>query len=390
MLNNIKNVCVITGSRADYDLLYPLLRRIRNDKGIKLHIIATGNHMSAEFGLTYKQIEDDGFIINHKVEITPSSDSAGGVIKIMGEGLIGFAEIFGKIDLDIIILLGDRFEIFVAATAATVAKIPIAHLAGGETTEGAFDEVFRHSITKMSHLHFTQTDLYRNRVIQLGEQPERVFNVGAFVMDNINEMKLLSKDDLQESMKFKFGKRNLLITFHPATLEDSPVEEQFKNLLGALSNIKDVKLIFTKSNSDIGGRKINKMIDEYVELNTHKAVSYSFLGRLKYLSVMQYIDGVIGNSSSGIIEVPNFKIGIINIGNRQKGRAKSSSIIDCKSSLSEIEKAIKIIFSEEYKNKILKTSNIYEGKDVSKKILMEIKSCNLEGILMKIFYDSIK
>ena len=191
-------------------------------------------------------------------------------------------------------------------------------------------------------------------------------------------------------MNFKFGKRNLLITFHPATLEDSPVEEQFNNLLGALSNIKDVKLIFTKSNSDTGGRKINKMIDEYVELNTHKAVSYSFLGRLKYLSVMQYIDGVIGNSSSGIIEVPNFKIGIINIGNRQKGRAKSSSIIDCKSSLSEIEKAIKIIFSEEYKNKILKTSNIYEGKDVSKKILMEIKSCNLEGILMKIFYDSIK
>jgi GDP/UDP-N,N'-diacetylbacillosamine 2-epimerase (hydrolysing) len=242
----------------------------------------------------------------------------------------------------------------------------------------------------MSHLHFTTTELYRNRVIQLGEQPERVFNVGAFVMDNINEMKLLSKDDLQESMKFKFGKRNLLITFHPATLEDSPVEEQFNNLLGALSNIKDVKLIFTKSNSDIGGRKINKMIDEYVELNTHKAVSYSFLGRLKYLSVMQYIDGVIGNSSSGIVEAPSFKIGIINIGNRQKGRAKSSSIIDCKSSLSEIEKAIKIIFTEEYKNKILKTSNIYEGKDVSKKILMEIKSYNLEGILMKIFYDSIK
>jgi GDP/UDP-N,N'-diacetylbacillosamine 2-epimerase (hydrolysing) len=389
MMSNVKNICVVTGNRADYDLLYPLLTRIINDDDINLHLVATGNHMSSEFGLTYKQIEDDGFVIDHKVEILPSSDTAGGVIKSMGEGLIGFAEVFGKIDLDIIILLGDRFEIFVAATAATVARIPIAHLSGGETTEGAFDEAFRHSITKMSHLHFTTTELYRNRVIQLGEDPKRVFNVGAFVMDNINETKLLSKDDLQNSMGFKFGKRNLLITFHPATLEDYPSEDQFNNLLTALSNTKNIQLIFTKSNSDIGGGKINKMIDEYVELNHQTAVSYSFLGRLRYLSTMQYIDGVVGNSSSGLVEAPSFKIGVVNIGNRQKGRAKSSSVIDCDSSISEIEKAIKVIFSKGYKSKILKIRNIYEGKDVSKKILSVIKSYNLDGILMKKFYDSI-
>jgi GDP/UDP-N,N'-diacetylbacillosamine 2-epimerase (hydrolysing) len=389
MSKNIKNVCVITGSRADYDLLYPLLCRIRDDGDIKLHLVATGNHMSEDFGSTYTQIEGDGFDIDFKVEITPSSDSSEGVIKSMGNGLKGFAAVFGKIDIDIIIILGDRFEIFVAATAATVAKIPIAHLSGGEITVGAFDEVFRHSITKMSHLHFTTTELYRNRVIQLGENPKRVFNVGAFVMDNINEIKLLSKNDLQKSMGFKLGKRNLLITFHPATLEESSVEEQFNNLLIALNNIKDVKLIFTKSNSDVGGRKINQMIDNYVELNNDKAVSYPFLGRLRYLSLMQYIDGIIGNSSSGIVEAPSFKIGVINIGSRQKGRAKSSSIIDCESSLLEIEKAIKIIFNEKYKNKISKISNIYEGKDVSKKILRELKILNLEGILMKTFYDTI-
>jgi GDP/UDP-N,N'-diacetylbacillosamine 2-epimerase (hydrolysing) len=388
-MNNVKNICVVTGNRADYDLLHPLLTRIINDDDINLHLVATGSHMSSEFGLTYKQIEDDGFIIKHKVEILPSSDTAEGVIKSMGLGLIGFAEVFDKIDIDILILLGDRFEIFVAATAATVARIPIAHLSGGETTEGAFDEAFRHSITKMSHLHFTTTEFYRNRVIQLGEHPKRVFNVGAFVMDNINEMQLLSKDDLQKSMGFKFGKRNLLITFHPTTLEDSSSEEQFYNLLTALSNIEDTQLIFTKSNSDIGGRIINKMIDEYVELNHQKAVSYSSLGRLRYLSAMKYVDGVIGNSSSGLVEAPSFKIGVVNIGNRQKGRAKSSSVIDCDSSISEIEKAIKVMFSEDYKIKIFKISNIYEGKDVSNKILSVIKSYNLEGILMKIFYDSI-
>jgi len=388
-MKNVKNICVVTGNRADYDLLYPLLVRIINDDDINLHLVATGNHMSSEFGLTYKQIEDDGFIIKHKVEILPSSDTVEGVIKSMGLGLIGFAKVFDRINADILILLGDRFEIFVAATAATVARIPIAHLSGGETTEGAFDEAFRHSITKMSHLHFTTTELYRNRVIQLGEHPERVFNVGAFVMDNINEMQLLSKDNLQESMGFKFGKRNLLITFHPTTLEDSSSEGQFNNLLTALSNTEDVQLIFTKSNPDIGGRIINKMIDEYIELNHQKAVSYSSLGRLRYLSVMQYVDGVVGNSSSGLVEAPSFKIGVVNIGNRQKGRAKSSSVIDCDTSILEIEKAIKVIFSESYKSKISKIINIYESKDVSNKILSEIKSYNLDGILMKKFYDSI-
>jgi len=388
MLNKIKNICVVTGSRADYDLLFPLLEKFRNDKDIELHIVATGNHMSSEFGLTYKQIEGDGFFINHKVEILPSLDSSEAVTNSMGEGLVGFSKVFSKIDLDIIILLGDRFEIFVAATAATVAKIPIAHLSGGETTEGAFDEVFRHSITKMSHLHFTTTELYRNRVIQLGEQPDRVFNVGAFVMDNINEMQLLSKDALQNLMGFKFSKKNLLITFHPATLEDSSSEEQIFNLLTALDKIKDVQFIFTKSNSDIGGRVINKMIDKYVELNHKKAICYASLGRLKYLSLMKYVDGVIGNSSSGLVEAPSFKIGVVNIGNRQKGRAKSTSVIDCDSSILGIEKAINVIFTNDYKNKILKIRNIYEGKNVSNKMLSVIKSYNLDGILMKSFYDS--
>ena len=284
MTPNIKNISVVTGTRADYDLLFPLIRRISNDKDLNLNLIVTGNHMSTDFGLTYQQIEADGFIINYKIQILPASDSAQGISESMGIGLIDFAKVFNNIDVDLLILLGDRFEIFVASTAATLAKIPIAHLSGGETTEGAFDEAFRHSITKMSHLHFTTTELYRNRVIQLGENPKRVFNVGAFSMDNINETELLSRSALEEMLGFNFGRRNLMITFHPATLEDLPVEEQFNNLLKALSKIEDVKLIFTRSNSDVGGRIINNMIEQFVKVNSSNSVVFSSLGRLKYLS----------------------------------------------------------------------------------------------------------
>jgi len=316
----IRKICVVTGSRADYGLLYWLMREIESIDNLKLQIVVTGMHLSPEFGLTFNQIEQDGFIIDYKVEMLLSSDSGIGISKSMGLGMIGFADAFEGLKPDLLVLLGDRFEIFSAASVATILKIPIAHLHGGETTEGAFDESFRHSITKMSHLHFVSMLDYRHRVIQLGEYPDRVFNVGAIGIDNIKRLSLLSRKDTEESIGFSLGKRNLLITFHPATLEKSTSKEQFSNLLGALEELEKTNLFFTKTNADTDSRVINKMIDKYVKNHSDKAIAYTSLGQLRYLSVMKHMDGIVGNSSSGLLEAPSFKIGTVNIGDRQRLR----------------------------------------------------------------------
>jgi GDP/UDP-N,N'-diacetylbacillosamine 2-epimerase (hydrolysing) len=305
----------------------------------------------------------------------------------MGIAQISFAEAYDDLKPDILILLGDRYEIFSAASVAMISNIPIAHLHGGETTEGAFDESIRHSITKMSHLHFTATDKYRDRVIQLGEHPDKVFNVGGLGIDNIKKLKLLNKEEFENSINYKLNQKNIIVTFHPVTLEKSTAKEQFENLLGIIDTLENTSIIFTKANSDTDGRVINKMIDKYVSRNTHKAVKFTSLGQLRYLSALQFVDAVVGNSSSGIIEAPAFKIGTINIGDRQKGRIMADSIIICDTSSISIKNAFKKLYSKDFQDRLLLISNPYGNGGASQKIKDIIKKVPLDNILKKSFYD---
>ena len=384
---NPRKICIVTGTRAEYGLLFWLMKEIQAADGLQLQIIVTGAHLSSEFGLTSKQIESDGFVINNKVDMLLSSDTEVGITKSMGLGMIGFADALNDLNPDLMVLLGDRYEIFVAASAATVARICIAHIHGGETTEGAFDESFRHSITKMSHVHFTSTDKYRNRVIQLGEHPNRVFNVGAAGIDNIVRLQLLNKSQFQKEINFQLGKKNVLVTYHPVTLENRTAENQFQALLDVLAQEKTLKIIFTKANSDTNGRIINNMIDDFVTKYKDQSISFASMGQLRYLSALQFVDGVIGNSSSGLIEVPSFKIGTVNIGDRQLGRIKTDSVIDCKPNQKSIKKAIIKLFSEDFKKKSKLVISPYGMGGAAKKIVTELEEISLDGILKKSFYD---
>ncbi len=382
----MKKICVVTGTRAEYGLLYWLMKEVEADKDLELQIIVTGMHLSPEFGLTYKELEKD-FSVNKKIEMLLSSDTSVGISKSMGLAQIGFAEAYEELNPDIVIVLGDRYEIFSAASAAMIARIPIAHLHGGETTEGAFDEAIRHSITKMSHLHFTATQEYKNRVIQLGEEPNRVFNVGGMGIENIKRLKLLSKKEFEESIVFQLNKKNILVTFHPVTLENSTAKEQFQELLDAIDGLQDTNIIFTKANSDTDGRIINQMIDEYVTKNSHKSIAFISLGQLRYLSALQFVDAVLGNSSSGLAEAPRFKIGTINIGDRQKGRIKADSVIDCEPNKEAIKKAFEKLYSKEFQQTLKNVQNLYGDGCASLKIIEEIKKADLNNILKKSFYD---
>jgi GDP/UDP-N,N'-diacetylbacillosamine 2-epimerase (hydrolysing) len=343
-------------------------------------------HLSPEFGLTYKEIEKE-FKINKKIEMLLSSDTSVGISKSMGLAQISFAESYDELKPDIVIVLGDRYEIFSATSAAMIARIPIAHIHGGEKTEGAFDESIRHCITKMSHLHFTATEEYKNRVIQLGEHPSRVFNVGGMGIENIKRLKLLSKDEFEKSIEFKLNSKNILVTFHPVTLENSTAKEQFQQLLDAIDELEDTNIIFTKANSDTDGRVINQMIDEYVTKNFQKSVQFTSLGQLRYLSALQYVDAVVGNSSSGLAEAPSFRIGTINIGDRQKGRIKASSVIDCEPNKDSILKSFEKLYSKEFQETLKTTINPYGDGCASKKIVEILKNVDLKNILKKSFYD---
>jgi len=388
MVNNRK-ICVVTGTRAEYGLLYWLMKEIEASETLELQIVVTGMHLSPEFGLTYQQIEKDGFIIHRKIEMLLSSDNEVGISKSMGIGIISFADCFNDLKPDLLVVLGDRFEIFSAVSTAMVAKIPVAHLHGGEASEGLIDEPIRHSITKMSHLHFTATEQYRNRVIQLGEQPDRVFNVGAAGIDNIVKLDLLSKDSFEESINFKLGIKNILITFHPVTLESSSAKEQFSNLLLAIDQLNDINVIFTKANADTDGRVINRMIDQYVKEHPQTTVVFTSLGQLRYLSAIRYMDGVVGNSSSGLLEVPSFKIGTINIGDRQRGRIKAGSVIDCEPTLIGIKEAFRILFSAEFRKSLKLIKTPYGNGGAAEKIVEIIKNYPLDGILKKQFHNLI-
>lgn len=383
-----KKICIITSTRADYGLLRPLMKRILDDKKYELQVIATGMHLSPEFGNTYKEIEQDGFQINEKIEILLSSDTAVAISKAMGLATISFSEAFERLNPDLIVVLGDRYEIFSVCSSAVVAQIPIAHLHGGETTEGAFDEAFRHSITKMSYLHFTSTEEYRRRVIQLGESPNRVFNCGAIGVENAKSIKMMDKNELEKSINFILDKPYGLVTFHPVTLESNTSKEQFQNLLEVLNNRKDMKFIITKANSDTNGRIINKMIDDFSNKNSDRIVAFTSMGIIRYLSAMKYCSFVIGNSSSGIIEAPSFKIPTINIGDRQKGRIQAKSIVNCEPNKEDIEKAIEIALSNEFDEKINNMVNPYGDGNTSERIYKIIDEKLGDKIeLKKEFFD---
>ncbi|MBN2832942.1 MAG: UDP-N-acetylglucosamine 2-epimerase (hydrolyzing), partial [Campylobacterales bacterium] len=367
-------------------LLYWLMKAIEADADLALQLIVTGMHLSPEFGLTYKEIEKE-FKIDKKIEMLLSSDTPVGISKSMGLAQISFAEAYEELKPDMLIVLGDRYEIFSATSAAMIARIPIVHLHGGETTEGAFDESIRHCITKMSHLHFTATEAYRKRVIQLGEAPSRVFNVGGMGIENIKRLQLLSKDAFEQAIDFKLNTKNLLVTFHPVTLENATAQEQFQVLLHALDGLKDTHLIFTKANSDTNGRVINQMIDAYVSHNTHKAIGFTSLGQVRYLSALQFMDAVVGNSSSGLAEAPSFNIGTINIGDRQKGRIKASSVIDCEPTIEGIENALEKLYSPTFQEVLKQVENPYGDGCASEKIVEILKVVELAKSLKKTFYD---
>ena len=376
-------ICVVTGTRAEYGLLYWTIKKLKSDKYFKVQLCVTGMHLSPEFGLTYKQIEEDGIEIDKKIEILLSSDSASGISKSIGIGVIGFADAFSDLKPDLVLLLGDRFEIFAAATAAMISKIPIAHCHGGEATEGLIDEPIRHSITKMSHLHFTSTEEYRKRVIQLGEQPNRVFNVGALGIENINKLKLLNKIDFERSIGFKLLKYTFLITFHPVTLEKSTAQDQFKNLLSAIKKFENTTFIFTMPNADNDGRTIINLIQDFVANNKSTSIAFTSLGQLRYLSAIKYSDVIIGNSSSGLIEVPSFKKPTINIGDRQRGRVCGPSVINCKPNKNEITKSIIYALSKSFNKKLINEVNPYGDKNSSIEIVKILKSTTINGNLVK-------
>ena len=382
----MRKICVITGTRADYGLLRWVMQGIKDDPDLALQIIATGMHLSPEFGLTYQEIERDGFEIDKKVEMLTSSDTEIGITKSMGLGLIGFADALSELKPDLIVVLGDRFEIFSAVSAALIARIPVAHLHGGEVSEGAFDESLRHSITKMSHLHFVAAEAYRRRVIQLGEQSDRVFLVGGVGIDSIKRLPLLNRSDLEATLEFVFGRKNLLITFHPVTLENSTAEKQMNELLLALSDLRDTQLIFTLPNADTGSRTLIKMVHEFVESHQN-ARAYTSLGQLRYLSCVSHVDAVVGNSSSGLTEVPSLGKGTINIGDRQQGRLQASSVINCEPTRESIADAIKVIYSREFQSGLCAVLNPYGVGGASEKVVDTLKSYPLDNLLKKNFYD---
>jgi len=381
------NICVVTATRAEYGLLKPLMKMIVQSKILNLQILVTGAHLSTEFGLTYKEIEQDGFIINEKIEMLLSSDTAKGIVKSMGVGMIAYADAFDKLKPNALIILGDRYEMLAVASSASVFKIPIIHLHGGEITEGAYDDAFRHAITKLSYLHFTSTEQHRNRVIQLGENPKNVFNVGAIGLDNIYNLKLLSRDELETELDFKFQKYNYQVTFHPETLGTISSKEQFAILLDAIKEQNDSFFIFTKSNADTDGRIINKMIDEFVKEYPEKAKAFVSLGTLRFLSLVKECDAIIGNSSSGIIETPSLKVATINIGDRQKGRMQAGSIINCDVDKQQIKDAILLSQDKEFKQKVKKAENPYGRGGTANKIAAILESVDWKNIENKSFYN---
>ena len=388
----MKRVCIVTATRAEYGLLKPIILKLQAQNNLEVRVVATGMHLSPEFGMTCQEIEQDGIRLDRKIEILLSADTSSAISKSMGLAMISFADYFSERKPDLLIVLGDRYEILAVATTAMNARIPIAHLYGGDITEGAVDDVVRHAITKMSYFHFTATREHRRRVIQMGESPERVFWVGAMSVENACDVKKLSMHDLQEQIAFYWNRdleKMAVVTFHPVTLEDDTAREQFQNILNALDYFEDLKVIFTKANVDAGGRVINHMIDDYVNEHPQKSKAYTSLGQLRYLSAVSLADVVIGNSSSGLSEVPTFHVPTVNIGDRQRGRVCGKTVISCGVAEKEITDAIQKALSQTFRNEICNEKNPYEKKGTSDAIVKILtENLNKKNIdLKKHFYD---
>lgn len=381
----MRKICIVTGTRAEYGLLYWLMKEILADTDLELQLIVTGMHLSPEFGLTYRTIEEDGFEIKAKVEMLLSSDTPVGIAKSIGLGVIGFADALERLKPDVMVALGDRYEILAAAQAALVARIPVAHIHGGETTEGAIDESIRHAITKMSRLHFVAAEPYRTRVIQLGEHPDTVFNVGALGIENIKRLQLLGRQQLEQSINFELGNTCFLVTYHPATLGTIEPAAAMQALLDALNHFPEAKIIFTKPNSDTNGRVLNQMIDEYAQHNKERVAVFTSMGQLRYLSALQFADAVIGNSSSGIIEAPACNTPTVNIGDRQSGRLKADSIVDCLETTESIISAINKVISPAFRDRVNQGVSLYGYGESASRIKGYLKQINLKAA--KRFYD---
>ena len=388
MTTTPRKICVVTGTRAEYGLLRWVMHGIQDSEILDLQLIVTGMHLSPEFGLTVQEIEADGFRIDRKVEMLLSSDTPVGITKSMGLAMIGFADALAELQPNLLLVLGDRFETFAAASAALIARIPIVHCHGGELTEGAFDDALRHSITKMAHLHFVAAEEYRQRVIQMGEHPDRVFTVGGLGVDAIKRTNLLSREELEASLDFKLGPRNLLITFHPVTLEHNTSAHQMGELLAALDELEEIHLIFTMPNADTDGRVLIRMVEEFCATRPH-AKAYTSLGQLRYFSCIQYCDGVVGNSSSGLAEVPSFKKGTVNIGDRQRGRIRGTSVVDCNPEAASILSAIYQIIDPCFRSSLQSCSSLYEGGDSAGKIIKILERSNQKDFVQKTFFSGV-
>lgn len=378
----MKTVAVFTGSRAEYGLLYWLMKEIQADPDLQLKLIVSGMHLSPEFGLTAQQIEQDGFKIDEKIEMLLSSDTSVGVVKSMGVALLGLADTLPRLQADVLIILGDRFEALAAAQAAMLQRIPVAHLHGGEITEGAYDDAIRHAITKLSHWHFTSTECYRQRVIQLGEHPERVFNVGAVGLDHLSKTPLMSLTELEESLDFPLDTPFFVVTYHPVTLADEDPVITFSALLKALDMFPEHRVILTYPNADDGGRAIIPLLERYAAEQPQRVKAISSLGYRRYLSAVMHCRAVVGNSSSGIIEVPSLHVPTVNIGARQSGRLAANSVIHCQpnqaSIVSAIQTALQPLADEQF-------ANPYGQGDASAQIITHLKSVSMSCI--KPFYD---
>jgi GDP/UDP-N,N'-diacetylbacillosamine 2-epimerase (hydrolysing) len=382
----IKKICVVTGTRADYGLLRWVMRGIEAAVELELQVLATGMHLSPEFGLTYSEIEQDGFRIDKRVEMLLSSDTPSGIGKSMGVGMIGFVDALHDLAPDLVLVLGDRFEIFAAVAATMTMRVPVAHLHGGEASEGLIDESIRHCITKMSHLHFVAAAEYSQRVIQLGEQPDRVFLVGGLGVDAIQHVPLLNRAELENGLRMQFRERNLLVTFHPVTLENASAEAQVSELLAALEERQDTSLIFTMPNADTEGRILFDIIQRFVDARQN-AYAFTSLGQRRYLSTLAQVDGVVGNSSSGLTEAPSFHKGTINIGDRQRGRLKADSVIDCEPTRAGITSAIDRLYSSEFQAQLAEVESPYGNGGASERIVDVLRTVDLTGLVKKRFYD---
>ena len=381
-----RKICVITGSRAEYGLLRSTIRGLQNKHNVDVQLIATGSHLSPLHGYTLSEIESDGFIPDRLIEILLASDSHVSVSKSIGLAVISFSEAFHQLSPDIILILGDRYEIFAAATAALIANIPIAHCHGGELTYGAFDDALRHSITKMSHHHFVAADEYRRRVLQLGEDPLSVHLVGGLGVDVISRITPLSREALEKSLEFEFAEKNLLVTFHPVTLDGIPSDAQLRELLDALSCLKDTNIIFTLPNSDTQSQLLINLIHDYCSSHSN-AKAFPSLGQLRYLSCITYCDAVVGNSSSGLAEVPSFKKGTINIGTRQAGRLLASSVINCDPTSPSILSAIEKLYTPEFQHSLQHTENPYGSGGASDAIVEILSNPYLDLSVVKQFHS---